>query len=488
MKITSKKRISSKHSYKDENMKYRNHKKYHYTYEPKRVQTNISVQQNSSRIFAEKLLSSEYSNISSSKESNGDDQPFEIHLKNFEFIPGNPKIKINTLVKWIIAENISNHDSGIYDQANRKFVLLINDLDVESDLLSENETFEYKFLNAGIYEITCCNYKRVKGIIQVTDDFNKNDEYNLYKNYKNRIFFEKFDNIIESVSSKNKNKPIQNSNSHQMNSDTYHERKIKFDINTENLEKLINDIDNERVEEIKDTLLKIKDDHVDLQKDESSQTTSQASDKKSTLVNDEKSFEIFENLLLQPLNCKESRLEISNINLIDIKHDENINYDNKHEDSDILISKSEKETKERQFADVYSSTKITFENEKLAQSEDIYNHKSENQSYKESKGSSPMILVNLPRPIQNLKELKLQELIVCGTLEEIGDISNDTIPKIGTNEAKFQDNFFNYIKNYFNNNGCTPAFRSPTMRWDLEQNKFMMDFLEESNFIPITIF
>ena len=244
MKITSKKHKSSKHSYKDENTKYRSHKTYQYTYEPKKVQTNISAQQNSSIVLCEKLSSSEYSSTSSSKESHGDNQAFEIQLKNFEFIPSNTKIKTNTLVKWIIAENISNHDSGIYDQANRKFVILINDLDVESDLLSENESFEYTFLIPGIYEMTCCNYKRVKGIIHVTDDFDKNDEFNLYKNYQDRIFFNEYYNSTDNVVLKNKNKSHQNLHKHHMNSgDTYHERKIKFDISTENLGMLINDID-----------------------------------------------------------------------------------------------------------------------------------------------------------------------------------------------------------------------------------------------------
>ena len=87
-----------------------------------------------------------------------------------------------------------------------------------------------------------------------------------------------------------------------------------------------------------------------------------------------------------------------------------------------------------------------------------------------------MILPNLP--IQNLKELELQKLIFCGSIEEIGTSTNN---EISVNETKFQDKFLYYIKNYFNKNGCTPSFRSPTMRWDLEQHRFMMDFLSESN-------
>lgn len=99
----------------------------------------------------------------------------QIDIVDFEFRPKKVNIEANTLVRWTIGENKAPHESGIYSSNTRNFVLVIDALEVESDLLVKGQSFEHCFTAAGIYEIGCSNYPRMKGKVEVCEEGKVND-------------------------------------------------------------------------------------------------------------------------------------------------------------------------------------------------------------------------------------------------------------------------------------------------------------------------
>ena len=94
-------------------------------------------------------------------------QVYEVLVQDLEFQPKQLPIFEGCMVRWNIKDNKSSHQFGIHSAANRSLVIAIPDLDVESDLLSKGESFEYTFLKSGTYEIVCANYPRMKSTIEV---------------------------------------------------------------------------------------------------------------------------------------------------------------------------------------------------------------------------------------------------------------------------------------------------------------------------------
>ena len=115
-------------------------------------------------------------------------QTKEIQLVNFKFSPQSIKIACNTKIRWIVKENVSAYESGVYSTKERFFIIAINDLGIESDPLYRDNTFEHTFTTLGAFEIACANYPGIKGVVEVVSDL-KDAYYNLHANYKDRYLF-----------------------------------------------------------------------------------------------------------------------------------------------------------------------------------------------------------------------------------------------------------------------------------------------------------
>ncbi len=115
-------------------------------------------------------------------------QTQEIQLINFKFSPQSIKIACNTKIRWVVKENVSTYESGVYSSKERFFIISINDLGIESDPLYAGSTFEHTFTTLGAFEIACANYAGIKGVVEVVSDL-KDAYYNLHANYKDRYLF-----------------------------------------------------------------------------------------------------------------------------------------------------------------------------------------------------------------------------------------------------------------------------------------------------------
>ena len=93
-------------------------------------------------------------------------QALTIKLINFEFFPKKVKIPKGTLVQWEIGPNQAVY-SSIYSSIERSFFLCIEELEIQSPQLFPGSKFSYRFMQEGVFEVTCLNYSRVKSIITV---------------------------------------------------------------------------------------------------------------------------------------------------------------------------------------------------------------------------------------------------------------------------------------------------------------------------------
>jgi hypothetical protein len=162
------------------------------TYVPKNSSKDLALSNSKSRDTNTPLqaISSESSSKTSSTSSNSKEKDLiikEVLLADFKFSPKTLRIKTDTTVKWIIGENKNSHESGIYTMTTRSFVIRINDIDVESELLHKGESFVYTFDKAGTYEIECANYTRIKGVIEVYEDEAESMMSKLQENYRERV-------------------------------------------------------------------------------------------------------------------------------------------------------------------------------------------------------------------------------------------------------------------------------------------------------------
>lgn len=99
-----------------------------------------------------------------------------VSLRNFEFHPKEICAVEGTVVKWTIGENKHERNSSgvshsIYSSAgSRVFVLSIVDLEEESPVLREGESFQIKFLRKGKYTLACENYPWLKQKISIEEE------------------------------------------------------------------------------------------------------------------------------------------------------------------------------------------------------------------------------------------------------------------------------------------------------------------------------
>ncbi len=101
-----------------------------------------------------------------------EEKAFEILITDFKFVPHKIIIASGTKVTWRVDKNETIHQSSVYAMETRSFVINIKHGSeiIESELLSKDQTFSYRFTKSGKYQIQCANYLQIQGIIEVSND------------------------------------------------------------------------------------------------------------------------------------------------------------------------------------------------------------------------------------------------------------------------------------------------------------------------------
>lgn len=82
-------------------------------------------------------------------------------IKNLGFTHETLRIKKNDVVEYFVAKHNQTTYNSLYQDVQRFFILSIQEVDVESPSLYQNQSFSYRFREAGMYNISCLNYPRM---------------------------------------------------------------------------------------------------------------------------------------------------------------------------------------------------------------------------------------------------------------------------------------------------------------------------------------
>lgn len=109
------------------------------------------------------------------------DVPSGTHVKltRFALTPPAIVVECDESVTWTIGKNDS-HYSSIYRPGERYFILLINELGIESEQLCEGDSFEHKFASPGSYTISCLNYPGIKQRVKVTMPWRHSNQRHMF--------------------------------------------------------------------------------------------------------------------------------------------------------------------------------------------------------------------------------------------------------------------------------------------------------------------
>jgi len=155
---------------KRNNQKPKGHHTYYTSvYEPKLNQARVN-NENCTRkeepVIETRKLESE------AKLHQEEEKTIEILITDFKFVPQKIIVASGTKVTWRVDKNETIHESSVYAMETRSFVINIKHGSeiVESELLSKDQTFSYRFTKSGKYQIQCANYLQIQGIIEVSND------------------------------------------------------------------------------------------------------------------------------------------------------------------------------------------------------------------------------------------------------------------------------------------------------------------------------
>lgn len=120
-----------------------------------------------------------------------------IKLIDFDFSPKHIKITCKSAVRWIVCDNIRKDDS-IYSGEARKFVISIDEIDIESEVLVKGQHFDHVFEYRGIYSIKG-NYPRMTCTIEVYDDeedLRSSLQMNYHERFKNDFMKKQAEKVV----------------------------------------------------------------------------------------------------------------------------------------------------------------------------------------------------------------------------------------------------------------------------------------------------
>ena len=88
-------------------------------------------------------------------------------IKNLAFSNETLRIKKNDIVEYFVAKYNQPAYNSLYHDVQRFFILQIQEVDVESPSLYQNQSFCYRFREAGIYTVYCLNYPKMRQTVLV---------------------------------------------------------------------------------------------------------------------------------------------------------------------------------------------------------------------------------------------------------------------------------------------------------------------------------
>jgi len=134
---------------------------------------------------------------------------FYINVKNNEFFPKNIKIPICSKVFFNVCEDIESNSNSLYYNSIRNNIISFDDLGIESQYLTANESFGIVFLRSGIYNYRSLIYSRMKGTVDVYYDEKgskvESSISSMYQIDEIALMIDKFDDLLKNVQKINEN-------------------------------------------------------------------------------------------------------------------------------------------------------------------------------------------------------------------------------------------------------------------------------------------
>jgi len=90
-------------------------------------------------------------------------------IRNLAFTHDTMIIKKNDVIEYFVARHHQSNYNSLYKDVNRFFILQVEEVDVESSALYQNQSFTYRFREAGIYTVSCLNYPKMRQTVLVED-------------------------------------------------------------------------------------------------------------------------------------------------------------------------------------------------------------------------------------------------------------------------------------------------------------------------------
>ncbi len=91
-------------------------------------------------------------------------------IKGMVFADDFLKIRVGDVVAYKIGFQQNAHYSTLYSGESRFFVLYIDEINKESPQLYNGDCFEHRFMEPGMYTVTCLNYPKMRQTITVESD------------------------------------------------------------------------------------------------------------------------------------------------------------------------------------------------------------------------------------------------------------------------------------------------------------------------------
>ena len=88
-------------------------------------------------------------------------------IKSINFEQEHLKISLNDSICYRVATQKISDYSSLYGTKSRFFILYIEEINRESPPLFTHDTFEYKFIEPGIYSVSCLNYPKMRQTVVV---------------------------------------------------------------------------------------------------------------------------------------------------------------------------------------------------------------------------------------------------------------------------------------------------------------------------------
>lgn len=91
-------------------------------------------------------------------------------IKHLSFTHKNLQVNKNDTIEYFVAKHQQSAYNSLYENVKRFYIIHIEEVDIETRALYQEQTFSYKFKEPGIYTISCLNYPRMQQTVIVKGD------------------------------------------------------------------------------------------------------------------------------------------------------------------------------------------------------------------------------------------------------------------------------------------------------------------------------